>query len=313
MNRETIIPNDEQHWLALRAQDITSTESAALFGVSPYVTRFELWHEKRDAATLKLPPNERMEWGVALQDAIAAKFARDRAFDHRRMDEYMRLADARMGSSFDFEFGQTVGEGNPRYIKSLGEIKNVDFVAFRDGWAETEFGIEAPTHIEVQVQHQMHVSGIAQCYIVALVGGNRVVVLERSYDATVGANIEAAVRAFWRSIDEGIEPEPNFRRDADFIGKLYGYAEPNKVIDASGNDRLAYLANVYNTARDAAKSAEEDRESAKAEMLRIIGDAERIEGIPGFKLSAKMLAPVDVKAHTRAGRRNFRLTTIAEK
>ena len=34
MNRITIAPESEQHWLDLRTQDLTSTDVAALFGLS---------------------------------------------------------------------------------------------------------------------------------------------------------------------------------------------------------------------------------------------------------------------------------------
>ena len=60
---EVIITRDEQHWLELRTKDLTSTDIAALFGLSPYKTAFELFHEKRDGQVVKLKPNERMKWG----------------------------------------------------------------------------------------------------------------------------------------------------------------------------------------------------------------------------------------------------------
>lgn len=41
-NRETIHHDTEEAWLAARKRDVTSTESAALFGMSPYLTAFEL-------------------------------------------------------------------------------------------------------------------------------------------------------------------------------------------------------------------------------------------------------------------------------
>ena len=39
-------PADEAEWLAMRRQDVTSTETAALFGLSPYTTAFEVWHQR---------------------------------------------------------------------------------------------------------------------------------------------------------------------------------------------------------------------------------------------------------------------------
>ncbi len=76
---EIINPDNEQHWLECRTKDITSTEIAALFGISPYITEFELWHRKKSGVVVKFEENERMEWGTALQDAIAAKIGQPAA------------------------------------------------------------------------------------------------------------------------------------------------------------------------------------------------------------------------------------------
>jgi len=68
--RERTVPVDRNHWLELRRADVTSTEVGALFGISPYMTRFELWHQKRSSGVVDVEPSERMQWGTRLQDAI---------------------------------------------------------------------------------------------------------------------------------------------------------------------------------------------------------------------------------------------------
>ena len=72
MTTEVINTTSEQHWLELRTRDLTSTDVAALFGLSPYKTAFELFHEKRDGQVVKLKPNERMKWGNRFESAIAS-------------------------------------------------------------------------------------------------------------------------------------------------------------------------------------------------------------------------------------------------
>ena len=42
MATEIIVPSNQEHWLAMRKLDVTSTESACLFGESPYMTHFDL-------------------------------------------------------------------------------------------------------------------------------------------------------------------------------------------------------------------------------------------------------------------------------
>ena len=102
MSIVTILPKDKQSWLEARLQDITSTEVSALFGISPYLTEFELWYQKKEKTIVELQENERMKWGTLLQDSIAQGIAEEQGWKIRRMDEYIREDELRAGSSFDF-------------------------------------------------------------------------------------------------------------------------------------------------------------------------------------------------------------------
>ncbi len=116
MKSVSILPKNETHWLEMRAQDITSTEISALFGISPYMTLFETWHRHKGNIVSSFEENERSTWGLRLQDSIAKGIAEDEGWKIRRMDEYMRNEKLRAGSSFDFDING----------KELLEIKNVD-------------------------------------------------------------------------------------------------------------------------------------------------------------------------------------------
>ena len=100
-------PENKAHWLELRSMDITSTEVSALFGISPYKTHFELWHQHKDGLITEIEENERMRWGSRLQNAIAEGIAEDEGWQIRLMDEYVRDPARRMGSSFDFGIEST--------------------------------------------------------------------------------------------------------------------------------------------------------------------------------------------------------------
>jgi len=104
MTIQRIEIENEKQWLAERAKDVTSTEVSALFGLSPYLTEFELFHQKRDGVTVKFEPNERMKWGNRLESAIAHGAAEDMGWNIAKFNVYMRVQEARIGSSFDFEF-----------------------------------------------------------------------------------------------------------------------------------------------------------------------------------------------------------------
>lgn len=301
----------EQQWLAERTRDVTSTEVAALYGLSPYLTHFELWHQKRDGFIEERRAGQRIHWGNRLQDAIAAGVAEDRGWSVRRLNVYMRDEQDRLGSSFDFEVlagGELVpgGDGNP-----LLEIKNVDNMVFRDEWIDGDAGIEAPQHIELQVQVQMEVANRPWCALVALVGGNDAKVTIRMRDRQIGQDIRRHVRDFWRSIDAGAPPTPDYRQDAEFLCRLHGRADANLTVDADAE--TADLIARYVAIGEIAK----EREAIKAQVFERVGKASRVrtqfgslacgevKANPGTEITPDM---VGQRTGARAGFRMFRFT-----
>ena len=193
MTTETILIENEAQWLAERAKDVTSTQVAALFGVSPYLTEFELWHQKRNNVVEEFEQNNRTRWGNRLERTIAEMFAEDYALQElHKLNVYMRRGGLRLGASFDFAAFDISAQ------MVLVECKNVDFLEWREKWTDTE----APAHIELQVQTQLLLSGYRRAFIVALVGGNTLVVHERTPDAEVQAKIIDKVMGFRLSAED---------------------------------------------------------------------------------------------------------------
>lgn len=296
MEREIIVPKDEQDWLRMRTLDITSTDVAALFDISPYLSRFELWHRKKTGLVMKLDPNQRMLWGNRLEAAIATGIAEDHKMTVRPMKEYIRIPAWRIGCSFDY----SIEGDNPGVL----EVKNVDSLAYKDGWVVTGDLVEAPPHIELQHQFQLLVSGRTWGYIGALIGGNRVILIRRDADLAILEAIKAKVAEFWQSIDENKEPAPDFKVDAAFISKLNGFAEPGKVVN--GDAVIKDLVTKYKEWGTKESEAKEEKEALKAQILTLIGTAEKVIG-DGYTISAGVTPPTLIEAFTRKAFRNFRI------
>ncbi len=311
---QIIHPESEQHWLALRTQDITSTESAALVGLHKRLTPFELYQRKSGAYVEAFEETERTRWGLRLQDPIARGIAEDHGVKVRRLSCYARHdSGARMGASFDYEIVGLGGEAASdlrRLYAELGpgllEIKNVDGLVFRDDWLTDDDGIEAPAYIEVQLQHQLEVYNREWGGIAALVGGNRPIVVARRRDREVGKVLVDRINVLWKQVEHQTPPDPDFRRDLKVIAKLYGYAEPGKILDATGNERLLDLAARYKELSAQVKNLDEDRKAIKAELLTLIGDAEKVLLGHGFSISASMIGPKEI-SYVREGYRDFRI------
>lgn len=294
LTRETIAFSTEAEWLANRAVDLTSTEAAALFGASPYMTEYELYHRKTGALPIDdFKSNDRMKWGNRLEAAIAAGVAEDLGLIVKPFKSYMRIPELRMGSSFDFMIvglaADFTGDEAARDMfrehgAGIMEVKNVDGLQFRRGWSDEGAGVEAPAHIEMQVQHQLEVADLNWSLIAPLVGGNTPVPIIRVRDRAIGDAIKLAVAEFWNRVEHLTPPAPDFTADADTIAKLH-VANDGSAIDLSGDPRVYALCKAYKDAGADAKDADERKKAAKAELLTIIRAAKSVTAT-GFKISA---------------------------
>lgn len=263
MQSLTFHPQSEEEWLKLREGDVTSTSVAALFGQHPRITAFELWHILHSNLTPTFEETERTRWGKRLERYIADGAAEDQGWQIERMTQYSRIPELRLGASFDFRiFGQPM---------ELLECKNVDGLIFKNQWFQSDFGLEAPTSIELQLQCQMGIAGLKRGYIAALVGGNRIEILPRDFDDVIWQRILDVVAAFWARTEA---PEPDFAVDAKTISRLYGYSEAGKVIEADAE--VTQLLAEYEAAATARRVAEDEQDAAKARLLMKIGDAEKV-------------------------------------
>jgi putative phage-type endonuclease len=303
---EIIQPRDHDHWLELRAPDITSTETPALFGLSPYCTKFELFHRKQGNAVVDFQENERMKWGNRLEAAIAQGAAEELGLTVQPLKCYMRHSDEpRMGSSFDFE---VIGEP----VKILMEVKNVDGLVWRDQWWDSSTKTATPPpHIEIQCQTQLEVSDYAYLILVVLVGGNDLHIIHIDRNRKVGKGLRIATRKFWASVDANEPPEPDFVRDAAFISALYQDGS-GETLDARQDDILTALAVEYAAAAERAKAHDDAKKAAKAKILAHIGDAGKVIG-EGYTISAgntKETPPTviteEMIGQTFGGRKSYR-------
>ena len=260
---------DKQSWLENRLLDVTSTEVSALFGLNPYQTEFELYHQKKDKVVVAISDNERMAWGRRLEDSIALEFAERNNFKVEQFDVYMRNPDTRMGSSFDYKI---VSEEEPMIL----EIKNVDALAYRKNWIEhDEDNIEPPEHIALQLQHQLEITGYNVGYIVALVGGNTMKVVKSKRDPEIGKLLTEKVKNFWEKIQSGTEPNPDYTKDAQYIMKnLCNQADASTILNA--DPEMDQLIADYIAVNAEYKSLNTTRDAIKAQILSMSQNASKI-------------------------------------
>lgn len=322
-----LYPKSRDEWLQLRTHHISSTESAALFSMSPYMTAFELAVLKKSTdIPEEYLQNERMTWGLRLQRAIAAGIAEDYGVKVRAVSGYASLPELKLGASFDYEIiGLKEDPDNPekywpcpqslrQLYKDFGpgilEIKNVDSFVFKNDWQATEGEFEAPAHIELQVQHQLLCMERNWAAIGVLVGGNKQILLERMRDRDVGESIKAKAARFWKGLAGGHMPKVVLPADADIIRQLYKFSEPGSLLDfqKEDNPELHALAAAHVEATQLKSAAEKHHKSTGAALLMAVGTAEKVL-FADMSISAGTVGPVHIEAHDRDGYRNLRVYT----
>ena len=294
MKRETIVHTTEAAWLADRKKVTTSTEAAALFGAGIYVkTPYELFHLKSGTVQSDFQENDRTRWGNRLEAAIAYGVAEDLGLIVEPFKCYMVMPDFFLGSSFDFAITGITDDFDVdnearrmfrEHGKGILEIKNVDGLQFKRAWLDDGETIEAPVHIEFQVQTQMEVSDLGWAIIAPLVGGNTPKPVIRVRDRDAGEAIRNKSLELWKRIAIGAEPTPDYTKDGATIAQVYRDNDGSSI-DLSDNARLAELCRAYKAAGAEEKAAKEKKDAAKAEILTIIKHAQKI-AYDGGKISA---------------------------
>lgn len=284
MKRELLTFETEAEWLAMREKDLTSTEVAALFGISPYDTLYGLYHRKTGQLEAEFEANDRMKWGNRLESAIANGIAEDLGLIVEPFKVYARIAELRMGSSFDYKIVGLASsyKGDETYRDlfrengpGIMEVKNVDGLAFRRTWINDGVITEAPAHIELQVQHQQEVADMEWTCIAPLIGGNTPMPFARMRDRQIGAAIIEQCAEFWQMVDSGKAPAPDFKADGENIAALLA-VDNGQTVDMTKHARLAECVKKHEEASARFKAAEADKKEMKAEILHIVQDNRKI-------------------------------------
>ena len=256
------IPFDSQDaWHRLRAAHIGGSEVAALFGESPYTTRWQLWHQKRGTlAAPDLSSNVAVTGGRHMEPALAGWAAEKWGMAVRKVKVYLEDdTEPGLGASLDFET-----EG--------GEPVEIKFSLWGDGWDwERDTITDYPLSYGLQVQAQLAVTGAARGWLVAFCGGDlRRCQIQRS-EAIVEA-LRREVGLFWLGVRQGIEPSPDFEKDAAAIDRLYAVAE-DRIINLSDDATAAELCVRFLDACRRENIAKSEHDAARAELLVKLGTA----------------------------------------
>lgn len=249
-----IIPvRDEAHWHELRAKHIGGSDIAALFGLSPFTTRWQLWMEKAGKISPEdLSDNKAVQAGKFLEAGIANWAAFRWGMDISKVNEYFTVDDCPgMGASFD-------------YITSDSAPMEIKWSARGHGWEYTGEEItQAPENYLLQVQHQLACTSSDHAWLVALIDHEPRRMKVPRNDNIIDA-IKAEITAFWDSVANGVEPEVDFEKDVAALTKLMGTL-PKSEITLDDSEALLFM--DYKTAKEDEKLASARADEVKGMLL----------------------------------------------
>jgi predicted phage-related endonuclease len=276
------VEHGSPEWLTVRRQTIGSSESASLFGLG-WQTPFQLGAAKSGLLEDDIGGDERVMLGQALEAAIAT--AAQQKFDValRKVRRYITHPTIEgMGASLDYE------ELTDEHGWVPAEIKNVDYLIFRDEWAEDdEFGYLPPPKYLIQLQHQLACTGKPYGFFYVLVGGNTLHRIQIPRSDRLIASIETAVAQFWQRQRSG-EPHPiDYVADRKALMRVFTDVK-GKAEDRTGDVELAALVQQYAEVKKQLDAADEQLEKLKSQLFLRCKDFESVLA-PGAKINVRLV------------------------
>lgn len=271
----TISCTSRAQWLAARAEDVTASQVAALFGDHPFITRYQLWHEK--AGTLQAPTAETdaMRRGRLFEPVAVEMLREDRPdwdieYSTAEM-AYYRDPDLRLGATPDLIVT------HPERGRGVVQIKTVSAADYATKWRDDDGAEEPPFWIALQAEVERHVTGGSWAAVAPLVIGSRfdvtLPILEVPQVDGLIDRLGRAALAFWASIDAGQEPEPDYVSDAGAIAERYADEDPEGALDLTSDGAIDALLTSRAEWLDLRRQANAGINRIDAEIKHRMGDA----------------------------------------
>jgi putative phage-type endonuclease len=280
---EQIPITSREQWLQARQQDVTASAAGALLGLHPYISAWSLWTEKTGLVSSDGAMNPAMERGLELEPIAIKRLQKEHPdWVVAQPNAYYRDTEARLGATPDCLVL------DPERGRGVIQIKSVEPSAFREHWCEDD-EIRPPMWIAIQVLIEAHMTGASWAAVAALVIGYGIDLhlIEVPIHPAIITRIKDETAKFWRMIEAGEEPPPDYGKDAALIEQLFSKPEEIEV-DLSGDNELPEVVAEYQTLSKSIAEINDLRKARRAEIIFKMKDATRARIATGV-ISAKLV------------------------
>ena len=218
-------------WLEQRRQGIGASDAAVILGLTKWKSPMGLYAEKTGLVPMSQEESDILEWGQRLEPVIALKYADETGREVIDPGPYT----IQKSRNVDFQLAtldRIVTGGQPEAALSKDgpgalELKNV--IEFkREDWQD-----EPPLLYQVQVQHQLAVTGFTWGSIAAIIGGRSFVWQDIPRNERFISILLHREEEFWRRVVDQRPPAPDdSEATAEVIKALYPREQDGQVIAA---------------------------------------------------------------------------------
>lgn len=213
-------------WLTVRKGGVGSSDAAAAVGLNPYKSQLELWMEKtgRDANLPKTDPNDEtspMYWGTLLEPIVAAHYTKRTGHKVRRINAVLQHpSEPWMLANLDRE---VVGVSDVQILECKTAGMNGARL-WRDG---------VPEYIQLQVLHQLAVTGKQAADVAVLICGQELQVHRIERNEPMIKQLMLLERQFWSYVELDEQPPSDGSDSADVALRALYPKDCGKTIDLS--------------------------------------------------------------------------------
>ena len=253
-----------EEWLQVRKGGIGSSDAASAVGLCPYRSQLELWMEKTGRSPGYQPAalDDPTYWGTQLEPLVASAYAERTGRKVRRLNAVLQHP------TFSFMLAnidrEVVGSPDVQILecKTAGEFGSR---LWRDG---------VPEHVQLQVQHQLAVTGRAAADVAVLLCGQKLEVHRINRDDEVIARLVVLEAEFWEHVLQDTPPKVDGSESAARALRTL-YPGGGTTIDLSGSTELARTFAELVVLRGQLEEQEARAELLKQSLQEAMGDASR--------------------------------------
>ena len=240
---------------SVRKNSLGSSDMAAVMGLSPWSTAYDVWLAKTGQLQ-EQPPNASMQAGSLFEEGVL-RYAEEQLGPIIR-NQRRTCADAPLAANID---AITVADRRPIEAKTAGL-----FGPLTGHWGEAGTDDVPPAYI-IQCYVHMICTGTDFCHLAAFLGGRGFALYGVGRDEVVAKGVKDWACRFWENHVVANIPPDNSTPSISIIKRIK--REPESVVEVP-----PVLVDTYQTLRQIRLDAAKREATAKTELLAALGTAE---------------------------------------